>query len=80
MLYKRLKILKHGMDQHNMIGKIRKALDLSLYKLKNINNTEKLFELAVSGNDGFQWALMRLKVLDRKSYVIALEWWLKRKK
>jgi hypothetical protein len=79
-LYNELNLLNKDYFGDTWTDKIRMALKVSQRIINEADHLNKIFNWACSHEDGWKWALNRLKSLDKKKYLEALKWWLKDEK
>jgi len=73
-LFDRLGALELGIDSPGATEELRRAVGLALRKIEVAADAERLQSWAQSHDEGWQWALRRLRRDDPKRYVAALEW------
>jgi hypothetical protein len=73
-LFEELKVLEHGLSPEAAEEELRQAVGLALAKIAAADDPPALQPWAQSENEGWQWALQRLRLTDKKRYVQALEW------
>lgn len=79
-LYEELDRLRCRHDDGSALEDLRGAVQLTLRQSQVAHDPKELMGWAVTGEPGWQWALQRLRELDRDRYVFALEQWLKKTK
>lgn len=69
-------ILRHGAVPESAKEELRQAVELALRKIDAADDLDRVSAWARSRDEGWRWALLRLKQKDRKRYAVALEWWI----
>jgi hypothetical protein len=75
-LHKELKEVEQGVNLESATIELKIAVQDAISKITIAKNPDALLMMSKSKSKNGEWAFQRLKTLDPKLYVQALEWWL----